>query len=58
MTKTINIKFDGIYVFQITVSGSDNLVKTLTEDVWFNSMIRDGVKDLVKDEVSKQIKKG
>lgn len=56
MTKTINVKFDGTYVLQITVSGSDTLVKTLTEDIWFNSMIRDGIKDLVKDKISKKIK--
>lgn len=56
MTKTINVKFDGKYIFQVTVSGSDDLVKTLTSDVWFNSMIRDGIKDLVKDNVAKAIK--
>lgn len=57
MTKSINVKFDGKYIFQITVSGSDDLVKTLTNDVWFNSMIRDGIKDLVVDKVKKTINK-
>jgi hypothetical protein len=56
MVRTLNVKFDGVYVLEITVSGTEELVKTLTDDVWFNSMIRDGVKDLVRDKINKQIK--
>lgn len=55
MVRSINVKFDGIYVLQIQVSGTDTLVKTLTEGVFFSSIIRDGIENLINDKIAKRV---
>ena len=54
--KTFNLSFDGESVFKIKIEGDDKIVQTLADDILFNSMLRDAVRELVEASIAKRVK--